>query len=170
MTDDLFAQAVTLATLDKYRPKQANLRRAISAAYYAVFHCLVEEACVCQLGAQHSQTPLRNVLARAYSHSVMKAACKSFGGGALKNAAAKGLPTSFMIPREIREVAAHFVELQEKRHLADYDRTEAFLRSDVLVLIEQARLRIRNFVNAPSSNEKRFFLACLWAWKDLANR
>jgi uncharacterized protein (UPF0332 family) len=43
--EDLLKQAVRLATLDIKKPKQANLRRAISSAYYAVFHLLVDEAC-----------------------------------------------------------------------------------------------------------------------------
>jgi hypothetical protein len=34
---DLLEQAVRLAKLDAKRPKQANLRRAISSAYYALF-------------------------------------------------------------------------------------------------------------------------------------
>jgi uncharacterized protein (UPF0332 family) len=36
--DDLLAQAEHLARVDKKKPKQANLRRAVSAAYYALFH------------------------------------------------------------------------------------------------------------------------------------
>jgi hypothetical protein len=167
---DLLEQARRLATLDVKKPKQANLRRAISAAYYAAFHLLIDEACRVQLGAQHNQAPFRQVLGRAFAHGVMKETCKSFAGGTLKKAVAKGLPTGFTIPGEIRSLADAFVDLQEKRHLADYDLTERFKRSDVLMLIIQVKNRIEDFINLPSSTEKRFFLACLWAWKDLANR
>lgn len=41
MTEDLLQQAVGLAKVDARRPKQANLRRAISAAYYALFHSVL---------------------------------------------------------------------------------------------------------------------------------
>jgi hypothetical protein len=167
---DLLEQARRLATLDIKRPKQANLRRAISAAYYAVFHLLVDEACRVQIGAQHNQAPFRQVLGRAFAHGVMKEACKSFGGGTLKKGVAKGLPPGFTIPREIQALALAFVDLQDNRHLADYDLTERFKRSDVLMLIIEVKNRIEDFTKLPSSNEKRFFLACLWAWKDLANR
>ncbi len=37
---DLLDQAEQLAHLDPRRRKQANLRRAISSAYYALFHLL----------------------------------------------------------------------------------------------------------------------------------
>ncbi len=168
--DDLLVQAKRLATLDARKPKQSNLRRAISAAYYAAFHLLIDEACRVQIGAQHNQAPFRQVLGRAFAHGVMKEACKSFGGGTLKKGVAKGLPVGFTIPGEIRRLAEAFVELQEKRHIADYDLTERFKRSDVLTLIIEISDRIEDFTKLASSNEKRFFLACLWAWKELANR
>ena len=170
MHEDLLEQAARLATLDAKKPKQANLRRAISSAYYALFHLLVDEACRLQIGAQHSQAPFRQVLARAFAHGVMKDACRSFGGGTLKKGVAKGLPVGFAVPVEIRELAEIFVDLQEKRHLADYDLTERFKRSDVLLLISEINNRIGAFTNLPATNEKRFFLACLWAWRELANR
>lgn len=135
-----------------------------------MFHGLIHEACSVQLGAQHEQTAYRRVLARAYNHSTMKQACISFGGGTLKAAAQKGLPASMTIPVEIQELAVTFADLQEKRHLADYDLTERFRRSEVQSLIRTARARLDSFTNLPSSVEKRFFLACLWAWKELCNR
>lgn len=168
--EDLLEQALSLATIDAKKPKQVNLRRAISSAYYAVFHLLVDEACRIQFGTQHNDTPFRHVLGRAFAHGVMKDACKSFGGGTLKKGVAKGLPAGFTVPAEIRELADTFVDLQDNRHLADYDLTERFKRSDVLVLIAEVRNQIENFRNLVPSNEKRFFLACLWAWKELANR
>jgi hypothetical protein len=87
--NDLFAQAEALARLDLRKPKQVNLRRALSSAYYAVFHVLIDEACCVQFGAAHAQAPFRNVLVRAYAHNVMKVACASFAGGTLKNTVIK---------------------------------------------------------------------------------
>lgn len=127
-----------------------------------------------QLGRAHSQTPYRNALARGFVHGVMRAACNGFGGGTLKEAVAKGLPRDvngrYAIPSPIREMASSFVELQELRHRADYDRGERFNRNDVLLVIEAARGNVRRFEALPASDDKRFFLACLWTWKDLANR
>lgn len=42
--DDLLEQAYDLAQKEATDPKQASLRRAVSTAYYALFHLLVEEA------------------------------------------------------------------------------------------------------------------------------
>ena len=170
MHEDLLDQAVRLAKIDLKKPKQANLRRAISSTYYAVFHLLVNEACRAQIGAHHNQAPIRQVLGRAFVHGIMKDACRSFGGGTLKRSVEKGLPVGFTIPGEIRKLAGTFVDLQEKRHLADYDLTERFKRSEVLAVIAEVRKDIENFTNQAPSNEKQFFLACLWAWKELSNR
>ena len=174
MHDDLFAQAVILAQLDARRPKQANLRRAVSSIYYAVFHYLIHESTCILFGTQHRQAPYRSVLGRAFSHNIMKQACVSFGGGSLKAAAIKGLPRDsdglYRIPTAIVDLASTFVELQEKRHSADYDRTEQFTRNDVLTLLDDAQNRVAEFSDLELTDDKRFFLACLWAWKELTNR
>jgi hypothetical protein len=170
MYRDLLAQAKNLATADVRKPKQANLRRAISAAYYGLFHFLVDQSCRTVMGTQQSQVAFRHVLARAFVHSDMRSACESFSGGTLKQNVRKGLPGSFAIPKEIKHIASTFVALQSKRHLSDYDLSERFSRSDVLNNVREAEIAIDQFSGLPSSDEKTFFLACLWAWKNLATR
>jgi len=41
---DLLEQAQHLANRERKQPRQASLRRAISSAYYALFHLLISEA------------------------------------------------------------------------------------------------------------------------------
>jgi hypothetical protein len=100
----------------------------------------------------------------------MRAACESFSGGTLKKNAQKGLPQSFAIPSEVMDIADTFVALQEKRHSAEYDFTERFNRSEVLADVREVETAIKQFKSLPGSDEKKFFLACLWAWKTLVNR
>lgn len=170
MHDDLLVQARRLARLDPKKPKQANLRRAVSAAYYAVFHFLVDQSCRMTIGTHHDQAPYRHVLGRAFAHTTMRDACNSFSGGTLKDAVKKGLPPSFAIHQDIQAIAADFCELQGNRHLADYDLTERFRRPEVLALIEETETAIDRFKQLAMTNEKKFFLACLWAWNTLAKR
>jgi len=171
---DLIEQAEHLAKIDVAKPKQASLRRAVSAAYYAVFHFLVDEACCVLIGTKNSQKGYRHALGRAFTHSIMKQACSSFAGGTLKDSVIKGLPRdaagNYPIPKAIQKMALTFAELQEKRHLADYDRSEVFKRSEVLTLIDQTKNDVENFAQLPVSDDRKFFLACLWAWKELTNR
>ena len=44
LSNDLLEQALHLATRESKRPRQASLRRAISSAYYGLFHLLIGEA------------------------------------------------------------------------------------------------------------------------------
>jgi hypothetical protein len=122
------------------------------------------------MGTHHTQASYRHVLARALVHSAMRATCESFAGGTLKLGARKGLPPSFAVPTEIMDIADTFVALQEKRHSADYDLTERFSRSEVLADVREVKAAIKRFNNLSSSNEKKFFLACLWAWRTLVSR
>jgi len=170
MHDHLLEQARELAELDPGKPKQASLRRSVSTAYYGLFHFLIDQSCRSALGAQHSQRQYRHVLGRAFSHSSMKNACESFAGGTLKTSVRKGLPSTFRIPPQVMKMAAVFVDLQNARHLADYDLTHRLTRKDVLTLVQQAATAVDDFHQLGTSDEKSFFLACLWGWNSLANR
>src|SRR5437879_9430564 len=108
LADQLIEQALHLATRDAQgRPRQDNLRRAISAAYYALFHFLVDQTCRSFVGGGPNRRALRAVLARAFDHSVMKRAATSFASGSLPARLALALPGG-IVPPELREVAAAF--------------------------------------------------------------
>jgi hypothetical protein len=55
--DDLLQQSLLLVHKEPRNPKQASLRRAVSTAYYALFHLLISEAV-----ANWSRTNLRAAL------------------------------------------------------------------------------------------------------------
>jgi len=112
---DLLAQARRLAHLDPMRPRQANLRRAVSSAYYALFHYLTDQACRMMIGTQRPQLPFRQVIARGFDHGTMKEACRSFSGGNLPRAIVNKLPAAFAVPMALKNVTRAFVELQEQR-------------------------------------------------------
>jgi len=68
--DDLLEQAHHLANREPKRPKQASLRRAVSSAYYALFHLLAWEV------SRNWKRPAERVtLARMLDHSPMKKVC-----------------------------------------------------------------------------------------------
>lgn len=167
---DLLSQARRLAKLDPQRPRQANLRRAVSSAYYALFHYLIDQACRTVIDTHQVNLPYRQVIARSFEHGSMKQACKVFGGGTLPQFVLRGLPAGFSVPSRIRNAASTFVDLQELRHTADYDLTRNFTRSEVLTLVQlsdQARVL---FHSESDRVKKKFFLACLMTWKTLGNR
>jgi hypothetical protein len=70
--DDLLEVAYQLADLHPERTHQASLRRAVSTAYYALFHLLITEAT-----ANWAQPELRATLGRCFDHGPMKAASQN---------------------------------------------------------------------------------------------
>jgi hypothetical protein len=121
-------QAQLLLDLDKR--SQANLRRATSTAYYALFHLLIQEACAFHVGRGRDKRFMRAALARAFGHEEMKRASKSFASGTLPEqieAALNGAGALYSakgrtsLSREVKSVAKAFVDLQTARHKADYD-------------------------------------------------
>ena len=57
-------------------PRQADLRRAISNAYYAVFHAVVTEAADDFVGRTHRQTPRYALVYRSIDHKSLRGVCE----------------------------------------------------------------------------------------------
>jgi hypothetical protein len=71
LSTDLLKQAKDLAKQDPNRPKDASIRRAISTAYYALFHFLLDEATEMLVGATQADKRLRHLLSRCFGHGRM---------------------------------------------------------------------------------------------------
>ena len=67
LAEDLLKQAMLLARKERKNPSQASLRRAVSTAYYALFHLLIQET-----SANWSRIDTRDFLARAFDHKNMR--------------------------------------------------------------------------------------------------
>ncbi len=131
---DLLKQAFLLVRKEPKKPLQAGLRRAVSTSYYAIFHLLVDEATRLMLKG-HNRTPLRDNLARAFHHATMKQTAMAFTKGNLPPKLVIGANNQ-VLQKPLIAVAETFVELQEARHAADYDRSLRFTRQEVLDLID----------------------------------
>jgi len=80
LANQLLRQAIGLAEQDPKKPLQANLRRAVSSAYYALFHLLVSESTAQIAGTAPDNARLRLALSRAYAHGDMAMVAKWFEG------------------------------------------------------------------------------------------
>jgi hypothetical protein len=159
LAKDLLEQARHLALKEPQRPKQASLRRAASAAYYALFHLLVSEGA--RKLAPAMPPELRTRVQRAFDHNKMRDVCSIYLLPTLPpNAIVTHLVVAPLEP-EFRSIADTFVELQEARHSADYDTSRPFDRNDVLQkidLVERAFSDWNIVKNKPNAN---VFLAAL---------
>ncbi len=167
--EQLLEQARHLATRDTRRPQQANLRRAVSTAYYALFHFLVDRASRFLVGTSGDRELFRKALSRTFSHSEMASACKAFAGGTLPSAMLQRLG-AVTIPPELRGLAETFCEAQDQRHLADYELAESFRRSDVLSLIDDVGQKMEDWATIESESGTRLFLVSILVWDRLKRR
>lgn len=156
---DLLRQATHLARREPRHPRQASLRRAVSAAYYALFHLLIRDATVLLITPQ----PVRARFARAFDHAEMKQASQAFASATPTKVVT--LTGGLLIPTELQQVASTFVALQEARHEADYNLATVFTRLEVNNLVARVRQAFQDWSAVRTDPAAQMYLAALLLWK-----
>ena len=138
---DLMETARGLAELSPRRPSQANLRRAVSTAYYALFHCLA--ACAANTLIGRTRSPAWHQTYRALEHGRARTACGN-------------KPALAAFPPDVRDFADVFAALQKSRHQADYALEVKYDKENVLATIEIAENTIVRFEQADARSRRAF--------------
>ena len=150
LPEELLDQAKLLLTL---APNQANLRRAVSAAYYSLFHLLVRAT------ALKWSEPLHQArIARIFEHERMKkvsgATIKSMG-----TAPDRGESNSIQVSRtELTKVAQSFIILQQARHDADYNLEKPLDPADAITQVDRASSAFASWEMTHTSELAKDFL------------
>lgn len=131
LPEELLETARYLTRRNQSRPSQADLRRAVSTAYYALFHLLIRAATEAVVGDRG----LRALVPRAFDHGEMRAVCKAFASGSVPPPVQPLVPA---LPADLKAVAQAFPELQDARHQADYDPVAAVNRTTAVDRVRQA--------------------------------
>jgi len=145
LSDQLILVAkARIAEQEKAR-NEANLRRATSDLYFAVFHAvcftLVEH-----LGGDPSNTTFKELYERLYRqvrHDNVEKRCKQIAQGS-------------EFPEPLRKFAKHCVTLKNKREAADYHPLETFAISVLRGDLEITETRLREFWNADPKERATF--------------
>jgi uncharacterized protein (UPF0332 family) len=159
--DDLLAQAEHLATREAKRPKQVSLRRAVSAAYYALFHLLTAEAT--RLFVKDDQ--LVALINRVYDHTELKKVSTFFSKGEYPQLF-EGVKNAYPVGEPLKSLAKTFLRLQQARHEADYDLARRFSREEVVDLIGNVTQAFQAWQAIRKDDLSRMYLACFLVWKD----
>ena len=142
---DLLSTAQYLLGRHKGKPKQADLKRATSTIYYALFHTLARCCADCMIGGFNSDRskPAWRQVYRSLDHGFAKQQCKD-------------LTTIRKFPKDIEDFSNSFVTMQYKRHQADYDPDCRITKSEVLNDYSQVTTVIEKFRKTPIKDRRAF--------------
>lgn len=137
---------------------QIDLRRAVSNAYYAVFHELCSMAAEMVVGDGNDlkrawlqayrsldHKPLKNRLLKVWKFSELSDEKKE------KRQADN---TDLNFPSEVTDVADSFASLQNERHEADYNPQQRFNREEVVLSIGSAQQCLVNLRRLEEKHKK----------------
>jgi hypothetical protein len=134
------------------RPRPISLRRAVSSAYYALFHYMCRQAASHLLPSATREDQLQ--LARSFNHRPIKDVCEWIAGR-------RGSPHQHLRPvvqslqgTPMVGVADVFCDLQEARHSADYDHFAPYSKAAALGYIQDAE-RAMQTLDAQSDRDKQ---------------
>jgi hypothetical protein len=137
-TSDLLDVARLLSTPGAQpRSTDAELRRAVSSVYYAVFHKILRAAAQRFVGPDHEETAAYGILYRAFDRRHVAMVCEALRGPTLRDKYKLQLRRT-AVSQDMRDFAGIFPVLQDARHLADYDPAARFRPSNVSSLIDEA--------------------------------
>ena len=145
---DLIETARRLTESSAAQPTQADLRRAVSTAYYALFHCLAGAAADLLTGASSRSREWHQVY-RALEHGKARSACQQ-----------QDVMRAF--PLEVRAFGDTFIDLQKARQHADYAHEGEYSRPEVLATINAAEDAISKFEEADVQHRCSFIVHVLF--------
>ncbi len=152
--DHLFEQADRLLGRlpAESEPRLTDLRRAMSAVYYAVFHFVLKEGADLFFGSRSAD---EYVMAyRSVNHDWLRSLCEQLRGRskAKKHPHAPG--ADFF--GDVERFAATVAELQELRHSADYNPEFTTTVEEVRIRIDEARKAVSSFRRASEAQRVAF--------------
>jgi len=141
------------------QPRNADLRRAVSAAYYALYHHVVG------LAVNHAipdgKPAEQAELSRLFTHAAVKTVCEQITSARPPPASRANLLGPLKTNVALRDAALAFVPLQQARHDADYNHQAAFSRAGVLTLVDSARDAIKKLDLVTGTRDGQTFLALI---------
>jgi hypothetical protein len=134
------ARQLAERTADTTSPRSVHARRAISAAYYALFHrvCINVTWAVVPGGSDH----VRWAFCRTFDHGPIESVAKWVLGQHRPPKSIAGLVDVAERNEPIRTVAERFVLLKQWRHDADYNHLIVFGRANALDAVRESRAAI----------------------------
>jgi hypothetical protein len=160
--EHLFEQAERLIRPAYTRtPRQVDLRRAVSSAYYGVFHATLSAAADEFVGVTRRTTSRYALIYRSVEHKDLRHLCLEMARAVPSPRYTRHAPPAGF-GDDIRAFAKALLELQEKRYAADYDPAVRLRTADAILAVETAREALERFRRASPARRKAFLTLLLF--------
>jgi hypothetical protein len=136
------------------QPRNTNLRRATSSAYYALFHAIGLAVASGEL--PNASEAERHGYARYVTHTAVKQVC-NWISGETPPLHLRDIVDRLRSNQQLSAVASAFVALQEQRDAADYDHQADFTRPATLGYLGRARRAVALIESESATNDFRAF-------------
>ena len=165
--DELLRHAEQLGDTSRGNPTDAELRRGISAAYYAVFHDLTGHAASHLVGSCPQE--IQNEIRRSWSHGEISQLAEYVvdrarvlnhsADAALAGQLEKLGPLLDIVAKDAALVDSLqlFNDMQERRHAADYDHGERFSELHLVQACSNARIARGRLGHASNAAREALF-------------
>jgi hypothetical protein len=131
------------------------LRRAVSTAYYALYHHIAQAAAQYLVPSGSEVTQLQ--ASRSFNHAAMKEACEWISGRRGRVPEDIKPLVDLLRPTAMTDAAAAFCDLQEARHKADYDNLAPFSKATALASVQDAETAMTKIDAADAEHREAFF-------------
>lgn len=136
-------------------PRQVDLRRAISGAYYAVFHAIAAAVADDLVGPTRRDSPQYALAYRSIDHRSVRAVCEELAKATRPAKYARYQPSGGFAS-DLKQLAAVVVELREAREKADYDSLFRATAAEATFAVEAARISLQLLKGAARAQQKVF--------------
>ncbi|MEI8396000.1 MAG: hypothetical protein WCF85_14770 [Rhodospirillaceae bacterium] len=150
-----------IAPPPKGPPRQVYLRRAISSAYYGIFHAVLAAAADEFVGKVHQGTKRYALVYRKIDHKGFIDLCQEVTKSKPSDKYASKMSFA-AFGSDIQAFATDAIRLQKRRHEADYDPLVRFKTSHCLDTITEARRALNRFKKANEAERKEFLTLLLF--------
>jgi uncharacterized protein (UPF0332 family) len=158
--EHLFAQAERLVVPPAGPPRQVDLRRAISSAYYGPFHFVLTALADEVVGVTQRTGSRYALVYRSVDHRQLKDLCQD-----VRKQTPPSKYVAYLLAggfdQSIQIFAAAAVDLQERRHNADYNPQRRYTTFDAKLAIATARSAVQSFQRANLERRKAFLTLLL---------
>lgn len=149
------------------QPRNTNLRRAASTAYYALFHAI--GTAVAAEALPSGSDAEKSGYGRYVNHAAIKQVC-DWISGSQPPVHLQDVVTRLRQNSRLSAVASSFVTLQEQREAADYDHGADFTKPVTLALVGRARGAVADIRAQKTTDDFRSFFGLVALQTSVRNR